>query len=730
MEDLHPDDRVPLLQVDPADAHGGAPHRPYVLLVEPDGHPVPRGEEDLVLARGDRRRDQLVPFVQAHRDDAARPRPGVLHELRLLDDPLRRRGHHVLPLHELADRQDRGDRLPRRQGQQVHDRAPLRGAAGLRELVDLHPVHLAGGGEEHDVGVHRGDEDVLDEILLLRPHPHLAPSPAPLRPVEADRIPLDVAGVGDGDHHLLVDDQVLEPDVLRLPHDLRAALVRVAFPDLPELVPDDPQELRLLGQDLLEPGDLRLDLLELLEDLLPLESGQPLQPHVEDRLRLEVGEPELPHQAVLGLPGVLRPPDELDDGVQVVKRDLQALEDVGPRLGLPEQEQGPSGHDLLAEREELLEHLLEGERARPVLDDRQELHAEGGLHLGLLVEVVQDHLGDGVLLQLDDHPHAVAVGLVPDVGDLLNLLFPNQVGDLLDQARLVHLIGDLGDDDRLAVPLLHLLDEGAGADLDAAPARPVGVAHPVQPVEDPARGEVGRRDALHELFDRDLGVRDEVEQGVEHFPEVVGRDGSGHPDGDPGAPVHQEGGDARRKDARLLEGAVVVGDGLDRVLVEVGQELPGDLRHPDLGVPHRGRRVAVHRAEVPLPVDQRVPQGKVLHHPHERVVDCVVPVGVVLADDVPDDAGGLLVRLAVLVPQFVHREEDTTLDRLEPVAHVGQRPPHDHAHRVIEVALLHFVLDGAPLRGTAKKVHRFSWLLSGQKSRENARNPYCSNRIC
>ena len=33
------------------------------------------------------------------------------------------------------------------------------------------------------------------------------------------------------------------------------------------------------------------------------------------------------------------------------------------------------------------------------------------------------------------------------------------------------------------------------------------------------------------------------------------------------------------------------------------------------------------------------------------------------------------------------------MDRLEAVAHVGQRPGHDHAHRVIEVAHPHLVFD-------------------------------------
>ena len=57
--------------------------------------------------------------------------------------------------------------------------------------------------------------------------------------------------------------------------------------------------------------------------------------------------------------------------------------------------------------------------------------------------------GDLAALELDHDAHAVAVGLVAQVGDALDLLLAHQLGDALDQPRLVDLVGDLGDDDRL-----------------------------------------------------------------------------------------------------------------------------------------------------------------------------------------------------------------------------------------------------------------------------------------
>ena len=58
----------------------------------------------------------------------------------------------------------------------------------------------------------------------------------------------------------------------------------------------------------------------------------------------------------------------------------------------------------------------------------------------VLVEVVENDLRHFAALQLDDDPHAVAIGFVAQVGDALDGLLAHQIGDPLDQLRLVDLI--------------------------------------------------------------------------------------------------------------------------------------------------------------------------------------------------------------------------------------------------------------------------------------------------
>ena len=159
---------------------------------------------------------------------------------------------------------------------------------------------------------------------------------------------------------------------------------------------------------------VRPDLLQLGLELLDLEAGELGQPHVEDRVALLLAEAEPLPQLGVGLGRVLRAPDDLDDLVDVVDRDLEAFEDVLPGLGGVEVELGPPDDDLVPVLDEALEQLLQVHDLGGALVERQHDHAEGGLHRGVLVELVQHHVGDGVALQLDDDPHAVLVGLVVD----------------------------------------------------------------------------------------------------------------------------------------------------------------------------------------------------------------------------------------------------------------------------------------------------------------------------
>jgi hypothetical protein len=65
----------------------------------------------------------------------------------------------------------------------------------------------------------------------------------------------------------------------------------------------------------------------------------------------------------------------------------------------------------------------------------------------------------------------------------------------------------------------------------------------------------------------------------------------------------------------------------------------------------------------------------------------------VFADDVADDARGFLVGLVVVVSELAHGMQDAAVNRLESVAHIGQRAADDDTHGVVEVRLAHLVFE-------------------------------------
>ncbi len=480
-------------------------------------------------------------------------------------------------------------------------------------------------------------------------------------------------------------------------------LVAVGVLDLEQLLLDDVAHPLLVAEDLAQLADPLEHLRVLGAQLVRLERGEPLQAQVEDGLGLDAREVEALHQPVARGVGVRRSADELDHRVDVGDRDEQALEDVQPRLALAQLVLGPAHDDVPLVLDVGVDHLAQGEELGHPVDQRDGVDAEGALQRRELEQVVENDLGDGVALELDHQADAGLARLVAEVGDLRDAPVLNDLGDLLDQARAVvapvalgHLVGQLGDDDRLLAPP-DVLGVGLALHDDPAPAGLVGVLDPLPALDDPARGEVGALDVLHEPGDVDERVVDEGHHAVDHLGEVVRRDVRGHPDGDAGGAVDQQVGEARRHHRRLEAGVVVGRREVHRVRVDVAQHLGGQPREARLRVAHRGGRVVVDRAEVALPVHQRLAHGEVLRQADQRVVDRRVAVRVELRHHLAHRRGGLLVRPRRPQAALVHRVEHAAVDRLQPVANVGQRPAHDHAHRVVEVGGAHLLLEPAGL---------------------------------
>ena len=200
------------------------------------------------------------------------------------------------------------------------------------------------------------------------------------------------------------------------------------------------------------------------------------------------------------------------------------------------------------------------------------------------------------------------------------------------------------------------------------------------------RRKIGSRDQLQQLVKRDVGLVHECKDGVDRLAEIVRRNIGRHADRDAAGAVDQQIGKASRQDDWFELLVVVVRPEIDGVLVEIVEHWHRDRRKARLGVALRRGRIAVDRAEIALPVDQRRAHREVLRHAHEHVVDRKLPVRMIFADHVADGARRLVVSAVGGEIVLMHRIEDATVHGFQAVADVGQGAAHDHAHRVIEIA--------------------------------------------
>src|SRR5438128_534054 len=92
--------------------------------------------------------------------------------------------------------------------------------------------------------------------------------------------------------------------------------------------------------------------------------------------------------------------NRLDDRVEVVEGDLEALEDVRPRPRLLEVVLGPPPDGLPAVVDVVLEDGLQGQRLGLAVDEGEHVEVEGQLHRRVLEEVVQDRVRVDIVCDL------------------------------------------------------------------------------------------------------------------------------------------------------------------------------------------------------------------------------------------------------------------------------------------------------------------------------------------
>ena len=276
---------------------------------------------------------------------------------------------------------------------------------------------------------------------------------------------------------------------------------------------------------------------------------------------------------------------------------------------------------------------------------------------------------------------------------------------MFNQVRLVHLVRNLGDDDRVFV-LSDVLDGGLGAHHKAASSGAIGLGDAAAAVNESAGGKVRSLHELQHVGQGGVRIVYQRNAGIDDLGEIVRRDVGSHADRNAIRPVHQQIRNSCGEHHRLDRGVIEIGNEVDGVFIDVGQQLLGNLGQARLGVPVGRWRVAVNRAKVSLPIDQRVAQAPGLSQADHRVIDGAIAMRVILLQTLADDAGALHVLAIVQHSHVMHGVQNATMHRLEAVAYVRQRAPDNDRHRIVEIRTPHLVfnVDGLHIAGAGADV--------------------------
>ncbi len=171
-------------------------------------------------------------------------------------------------------------------------------------------------------------------------------------------------------------------------------------------------------------------------------------------------------------------------------------------LGFAQLVAGAPLNDVNTKIEEGLQTVAQGQQTRLVVDDREHIDTKVGLQRCLLVEIIDHHLGVGITLQLNDHPHPVAIALIANISNTLKALVVNQLSNFFNHCRLIGLIGQFSNNNCFTLnigppPPPHRLNANDPTHGNRTASGGVGIAHPLPPQNLAASRKIGRGNVAH-----------------------------------------------------------------------------------------------------------------------------------------------------------------------------------------------------------------------------------------
>ena len=449
-----------------------------------------------------------------------------------------------------------------------------------------------------------------------------------------------------------------------------------------------------------EVGPLLVELPPLGLDFHFLQPPQAAQPHVENRLGLPVVQPEFGDHHRLGFilgADDLYHPVEVEIGNQITVKQFDPVVDLAQPV-----RRAPDEHfDLM--RQPVGQHAFQTHHPRrPVRAQYVEIKRNFHFQLAQPEQAFhQDVRVDRPAARLDDDTDKL-IAFVADISENRQLLVIDQRRQRLDQLALLHAVRNFGND-RDPRPASQILDRPFRPDPKRSPPRRISLRNRRRRIDDQPAGRQVR--PAHKMEQRPVlgvGLIDQMDCRIDHFGGVVRRNVRRHADRNPARAIGKQIGEQPRHNLGFFVFPVVGGPIIDRTVVESGHQVDGNRRQPRFGIAIGRGIIAVDIAEIALPVDQWIAQRKCLGEADHRVINRLVAMRMIFADNIANNTCAFLISARRVKLEQTHRPEQTSVNRLQPIAQIGQRPCRDRRHRINQIP----VGQGAVERGIDDMVER------------------------
>jgi len=558
---------------------------------------------------------------------------------------------------------------------------------------------------------------MLYKIPLFRirsNNPLAAPA---LLAVRINRTALDIAAMADHHQRLFLGNQILQFRLVRLFwNNFRTTFVLISFLQFVQIFPNYIQLKIPVGQQCLIISNLFRQLCIFLRQFFNLQPRQTLQLHRQNRIRLRTRQKlvlpaplvhkclrkdflqglrlrqtkRLAHQVLLGGRSIRRRLNQRNNLINIADRQNQTFQNMGTVAALPKQKPRPAANHRQPVADEQFEHLLDVQRFRTIVHQRDIINCKRRLQRRVSVQFVQYYLAVRIFLQFNDNPHPLAVRLITKVGYFINRAGMNTLRNLRNHVRANHHIRNFRNDNPRPA-FRRRLNMRAAAHLQMTAPCHISIQNPLSTADNPPRRKVRPRQFLQNILKPAVRVINHQQQGITNLPYMMRRNIRRHPNRNPAGTVDQKIRKFRRQNNRLHPRLIIVRNKIHRLQLQVLEHIYRRLRQTGLRITHRRRRVGINTPEVPLRVHQQNPHIPVLTHPNQRPVRRLIPMRVIIAARIAHNLGAFAVLRTRTQVQIIHRYQNTPLRRLQTVTHIRQSTGNNHAHRIIQIRRLQLI---------------------------------------